>query len=240
MAFTRGRSELGVTEIATLLSLPKSAVHRVLESLTASGFTVKEHERGKYRLGPRAFELSIATLGTVDLKALALPLMEELSRSTEETVTMSYAIDSMRVYVAQVESPHDVRMRIEVGRRAPLYAGASGRAMLCTYPEAELDEYLSRVKMHQLTANTIVDIDQLRTVLKQDLERGYAFSAGERDPYAAAAAAPICTATGRAIGVLSVCGPTARMDDGKIQDYGKRVAAAAKTLSEMLAGGKQA
>lgn len=236
MCFTSGEPELGVTEIAQRLALPKSAVHRILEALTIAGMTTKEFDRGKYRLGPRATELSLAALGTVDVRSLASPVMEELRDSTGETVTLSFAIGNERVYVAQAESKQDVRMTIEVGRRAPLYAGASGRAILMTFPEVELDQFLSHVELTPLTDRTVRDRDTLTSLLDGDRERGYTMSSGERDPYAAAVAAPIVGRNARAFACFSVCGPRARLDATLLESTGPAVVAAAERISEMLRG----
>ncbi|MGB3438146.1 MAG: IclR family transcriptional regulator [Actinophytocola sp.] len=237
MCFTDGDPELGITDVAQRLELPKSAVHRVLEALTKSGMTTREHERGKYRLGPRVTELSLAALGTVDVRSLALPVMEDLRDATGETVTLTFAIGNQRVYVAQVESRQDVRMTIEVGRRAPLYAGASGRAILMTFGEAELDHYLSQVELTPLTDRTLQDRAALVDVLAIDRVRGYTDSSGERDTYAAAVAAPITGRNSRAFACLSVCGPRARLDGAARDTYGPVAVAAAERISDMLRGG---
>lgn len=236
MCFTSGEPELGVTDIAQRLELPKSAVHRVLEALTRSGMTTREHDRGKYRLGPRATELSLAALGTVDVRSLALPVMEELRDTTGETVTLSFAIGNQRVYVAQVESRQDVRMTVEVGRRAPMYAGASGRAILMTFGEGELDHYLSEVALTPLTDRTLHDRAELERVLAADRVRGYTDSSGERDPYAAAVAAPIVSRHSRAFACFSVCGPRSRLNAQAREFCGPLAMAAADTISELLRG----
>ncbi|GAB3463040.1 IclR family transcriptional regulator [Actinophytocola sediminis] len=236
MCFTDGEPELGVTDIAQRLELPKSAVHRVLEALTKSGMTNRVQERGKYRLGPRATELSLAALGTVDVHSLALPVMEELRDATGETVTLSFAIGSRRVYVAQVESRQDVRMTVEIGRRAPLYAGASGRAILMTFDEGDLDRYLTKVELTPLTDQTPHDRKELEHILAIERTRGYTDSSGERDPYAAAVAAPIVGRNSRAFGCFSVCGPRARLDERARETCGPAAIAAADRLTEMLRG----
>jgi DNA-binding IclR family transcriptional regulator len=236
MCFTDGEPELGVTDVAQRLALPKSAVHRVLEALTNSGMTTRSGERGKYRLGPRITELSLAALGTVDVRSVALPIMEELRDATGETVTLTFAIGNQRVYVAQVESRQDVRMTVEVGRRAPLYAGASGRAILMTFNEADLDHYLSLVELTPLTDRTLHDRAALIDVLAADRTRGYTDSTGERDPYAAAVAAPIVGRNPRAFAGLSVCGPRARLDEQARVTIGPMAIAAANRVSDLLRG----
>jgi DNA-binding IclR family transcriptional regulator len=237
MCFTDGQAEFGVTEIASELDLPKSAVHRVLESLVSSGLVSKQHERGKYRLGPRAMELSLATLGTVDIRSLALPVMEQMRDDTGETVTLSIRINRQRIYVAQVESRQDVRMTVDIGRRAPLYAGASGRAILMTFSPSELDEYLSHVELVPLTKQTPHDPRALRRTLDKDRARGHTVSVGERDAYAAAVAAPILSRTGHAMGSVSICGPGPRLSGELLARCEDAIAAGAKQISDIVVGG---
>jgi DNA-binding IclR family transcriptional regulator len=236
LSFSSDHAELGVTEIAHKLDLPKSAVHRILESLTNSGLVSRERDRGKYRLGPRAIELSLATLGTVDVRSLALPLMEALRDRTGETVTMSFLVNRERVYVAQVESRQDVRMTVEIGRRAPLYAGASGRAILMTFADNEVREYLDEVQLLPLTESTVQDRAQLLQMLAESSAQGFTTSAGERDPYAAAAAAPIRSRGSRAVGCLSVCGPRDRLRARTLEACGAAVVETAARLSDLLGG----
>jgi DNA-binding IclR family transcriptional regulator len=236
MCLADSEPELGVTEIATLLGLPKSAVHRVLEALVDSGMIAKERERGKYRLGPRAIELSVAAFGTVDFQSMARPVMESLRDEVGETVTLSMRQNRQRVYVSQVESREDVRMTVDIGRRAPLYAGASGRAILMTFTPAELEEYFEHVDLTPLTDQTVSDQKSLRSILVEDAGRGYTVSLGERDPYAAAIAAPIMSRTGHAFGCVSICGPSTRLTGDRLESCGPALRLATEQISELVGG----
>ena len=234
LAFTDGDRALGVSEIARSLDLPKSAVHRILGSLVKTGFVQKEEPGARYRLGPRAIDLGMVAMGTPDVRAMALPVMQELSRQTEETVTLSMLIGRERVYVSQVEGPKTVRMTVKVGARFPLYAGASGRAILSALPEAERDAYLDSVALKALTPDTITSRQRLEKEIRGVREAGYASSAGERDPWAAAVAAPMVTSRGRVLGSISVCGPRQRFGAAEVAKYGRAVAEAAGRLGAQI------
>lgn len=234
LAFTEGDRPMGVSEIARSLDLPKSAVHRILASLVKTGFVEKAEPGARYRLGPRAIDLGMVALGPPDVRAVALPVMQELSRQTGETVTLSMLIGRERVYVSQVEGPKTVRMTVKVGARFPLYAGASGRAILAALPQAERDAYLESVPLKPLTDSTITSRPRLEKELRRACELGYAASSGERDPWAAAVAAPLVTARGRVLGSISVCGPRQRFGAKEVAAYGKTVAAAAAGLSQQI------
>lgn len=236
LSFTGRQTERGVTDLSRQLGLPKSAVHRILESLVTSGLIRKDHDRGKYRLGTRAIEFGLAALGTVDVRSLALPLMERVSEETGETVTLTLAINRERIYVAQVESAQNVRMTVEIGGRAPLYAGASGRAILMTYDKPDLHTFLDEVELAPLTDQTPHDRAELLSTLLEDGARGYSISTGERDVHAAAVAAPVRARGGQAFASMSVCGPRGRLDTGRLHECSTAVLVATQRLSEMVSG----
>lgn len=239
LAFTELGTELGVTELARHLGLAKSVVHRSLVTLIRTGFLVQDKKTGLYRLGPQALGLGLAALGQVDLPRLALPFMEKLRSATKETVTLSMLIGDYRVYVAQLESPQDVRMTVELGKRWPLYAGASGRAILANLPQHEIERYLSSVQLAAITSQTITSSERLMAKLAEVRSLGYAVSGGERDPWAAAVASAI-SAKGRGIvGSISVCGPLPRFTPDRIHEYCQLVKTSAAAISAALGASEQ-
>jgi IclR family acetate operon transcriptional repressor len=234
LAFTAGQPVLGVSELARTLEMPKSAVHRTLTSLCRAGLVRQDSGTAKYRLGPRAVDIGFAALDHDDVRSAALPVMRWATEQTGETATLSLLAGRERFYAAQVESPHDVRMTVEVGLRAPLYAGASGRAILATFEPWAVDEYLEATELVRLTDHTISDASRLRAALDSVRAQGYAVSRGERDPWAAAVAAAFRDRDGRALGALSICGPLGRFGSGLVAEYGLIVGEAAANLSRAL------
>lgn len=232
-AFTAAEQALGVSEIARRLDLAKSVVHRTLTALAESGLVSREHDGARYRLGPRAVELGMAALGAPDIRTLALPVMQELVGETRESSAASVLAGKERLYVAQVEGPQDIRMSVEIGRRFPLYAGASGKAILASLPEAEIARYLELHKLEPLTKRTVRDKGALSEELEAARQRGYAASRGERDTWAAAVAAPLFNSH-RVVGAISICGPESRVSEALVPRYGELVVAAAARLSQSL------
>ncbi|MGE5617315.1 MAG: IclR family transcriptional regulator [Candidatus Woesearchaeota archaeon] len=240
LTFTSGEPVLGVADIARRLGIPKSAVHRTLTALCRTGLVRQDPATAKYRLGMRAVDLGLAALDHGDIRSAALPIMREITSRTGETTTLSLLSGRERFYAAQTESPQDVRMTVDVGLRCPLYAGASGRAILAGFSEAELDEYLRSVALTPLTENTITGAERLRTQLARVRESGYAESQGERDPWAAAVAAAFSDRDGRVAGCLSICGPRSRFETGAARAYGPLVREAATRLTGELQAGNRA
>jgi DNA-binding IclR family transcriptional regulator len=240
LAFTSGDPILGVADIARRLGIPKSAVHRTLSALCRTGLVRQDPTTAKYRLGMRAVDLGLAALDHGDIRSAALPIMREISARTGETTTLSLLSGRERFYAAQAESPQDVRMTIDVGLRCPLYAGASGRAILAGFAAPELDDYLRSVTLTPLTEATITSPDRLREQLEKVRQSGYAESHGERDPWAAAVAAAFFDRDARVAGCLSICGPRSRFEAGAAAGYGPLVREAAARLTAELQAGSRA
>lgn len=233
LAFATDQPTLGVTEIARRLGLGKSAVHRALEGLVAGGLVMREPESSLYRLGPRAIELGLRAVGAADIRALALPFLFDLRDATGETATLSLLIGSERAHLAQIESEQEVRMSVELGRRLPLYAGASGHAILAFLPDDQLAAYFATVPLTPLTQATITDERRLRTALERTRALGYAVSAGERSRWASAVAAPV-RSRGTVIGSVGICGPHERFTPDQITRFAEAVTAASAEISDRM------
>jgi DNA-binding IclR family transcriptional regulator len=234
LSFKAEEPVLGVSEIARRLGIPKSSVHRTLDSLVQMGLVAHDRPSARYRLGPRATDLGFAALGTADIRGLALPVLQDIVQRTRETATLSLLAGDARFYAAQVEGPQDVRMTTEIGRRCPLYAGASGRAMLAFFSPSQLQHYLRSTSLTRLTDKTITRRDHLLRNLEQVRIQGYAASFGERDPWAGAVAAPVFMGD-VLVACISVCGPCNRFTPEKVKEYGQLVREATRQLSEQLA-----
>jgi IclR family acetate operon transcriptional repressor len=201
---------LGITEIATHLSLSKAVVHRVVSSLRETEFLEADAESRRYRLGPGSLALGLAYLDRVDVRTLARPDLEQLSAVTQETATLSVRHGFQRVYIDQVTPGAEIRMTVAIGQPYPLHAGSSSKAFLAFVDEAEREEYFATQLLTAVTDSTIVDRAALQDELALIRKRGFARSLGERQPGAASVAAPVLDHDGKPVAVVSVCGPSER------------------------------
>ena len=229
LLFGRSRSaNLGVTEVAAELDIPKAAVHRILTSLRTRDLIAFEPSSRRYLLGPAAVALGRAYLAKLDIRSLAAEEMAWLSAETAETATLSIRNGDVRLYVDQVLPDREVRMEVTIGNYHPLHAGASSKAFLAF--DEDPDAYIQRHELDRLTDNTITDVAKLMRELATVRKRGYASSAGERQIGAASVAAPVFDHTGRVVAVISVSGPAERMQ-GRLAMCTQALLAATERLS---------
>ena len=56
--FQNDRQELGISDIAAMVDMPVSSVHRIIQSLEFVGMLTQNRENRKYALGSRLLNLS--------------------------------------------------------------------------------------------------------------------------------------------------------------------------------------
>lgn len=234
--FVEARGDLGVTEIAVRLGLAKSVVHRLVAALTKSGYLTQAPNTHRYALGPRATRLGRAALGQMDIRARARPLLRDLATTTGETATLSVLAGNERVYAEQIESTHPVRQSVQIGSAAPLYVGASSKAILAFLPERRSDTILAQAAKNGVTLvdGRRLDTKALRNELSVIRRRGFATSHGERVVGAVSTASPVFDHDGEVVGSVSVASVSVRHGKSDLLKFGDVVRDAADRLSTQL------
>lgn len=227
------RPDLGVTEIAAELGLTKTAVHRILTALRSRELIAADPVTRRYSLGHAAIALGRAYLARTDLRAMAGSELRGLAASARETATLSVRRGDTRLYTEQVVPEQELRIEVSLGIPYPLHAGAPSKAILAFLRQEEIEGYLSRHRLEELTDRTITDPARLETELAGIRRRGYATSHGERQEGATAIAAPVFDHDGGVIAAIGVSGPSVRFKSN-IRELAPLVIEAAGRLSSQL------
>lgn len=207
----------------------KSTVHRLLATLERRGLVERGPSRhGGYRLGTQADVLCrLRASPSPDLRALAMPAMEELRDLSGETVTLHLREAAAHVVVAQCESRQEIRRVHPLGEPIPLVVGATARAILSRMPAEEVDDIAASARAD---GRSIPPGEELAAIGS----RGYALSVGERISGGLAVSAPILDAHGIAHAALSVSGPAFRFTLARAEQCAPALVAAAHRLSTAL------
>src|SRR6476659_9352629 len=88
MLFTPEKPEWGVTGIAREVDMSKSTVHRILRVLEQHGFLTQDPGTRRFRLGLAGIELGRRAQAGLELRKVALPVMEQISAQSDETVLL--------------------------------------------------------------------------------------------------------------------------------------------------------
>ena len=225
---------LGVTEIGNRISLHKSTVHRILQTLCYRGYVEKEKDNERYKLGIKIVELGIRFFNDLEIRKVAGPVLEDLAKSLDEVVHLVLHDDGEVVYIDKRESSHVVSMRSKVGRRAPMHCTAVGKALLSTMSDGEVLHILDSKGMPRYTPNTITEAEALMTDLNGIRESKISVEREENEIGIICLGTPVFDYSGRAIGAISVSGPAARMREKGIERIGEELKRSGEIISASM------
>ncbi|WP_334074690.1 MULTISPECIES: IclR family transcriptional regulator [Paenibacillus] len=228
MCFTKD-SDLGLSEIAGAIGLHKSTVHRLLTTLEERGFVIRNPATDKYRLGLKIWELSAHLSHNDDPAILLLPQMERLRDRLGETVSLYLRDGTDRLRIQAVQSNQAIRRVAQVGARLPLFVGASSKVLV-----AYAEDAVVRAVLDSPDWPAAVDREAYMSQLEEIRRAGYATSYEEREPGAAAVAAPIFDRNGRVAAALSVSGPVSRLSPQTLEEMAPVLIEAAREMGMMI------
>jgi len=209
-ALAREGGPVGVAELVDLTGLPQGTVHRLLQSLHQRGYVRRDASR-KYSLGTSAVRLADAAQRA--MVRSARPHLAELVALSGETANLAVLEGDDVVYVAQVSSPHTLRMFAEVGRHVPPHSTAVGKVLLAAMPRERALAVLRRTGLAARTPTTITDLDAFAAELDLVAVQGWAADEEEQELGVRCVAVPVA-GSGPILAALSLSGPTERFAGG--------------------------
>jgi IclR family transcriptional regulator, KDG regulon repressor len=228
------RSGLGIVEISERAQLPVSSVHRLLSTLSESGFVAQYLATGRYHVGVRAFEVGNAFLRQVQLGEIAKPHIHELVTLTRETANLALFDDDCAIYVDQVHSTRTLQVVPRPGARVPLHCSAVGKVFLAGMPNRQLEQTLDRLNLLSWTIHTITSTKTLMENVLQVRTKGYAVDDEEMQLGVRCIASPIYNHAGETAAALSLTGPAIDMNDERIRSLAVHLCRIASVISEQL------
>lgn len=149
-------SKLSFNEIIQLSGRPKSSVYRMVVSLEEMGLLDKD-EDGKYLLGLVFLQFGYLVSERLDIRQAALPIMQKLHDNVGEAVHLIVQDRKEAIYIEKMDTKQRLRPYTEIGRRMPLYAGASSRVILAFLPHDEREQYLENIELKSIASGTITE-----------------------------------------------------------------------------------
>lgn len=205
-------------DLCARTSLPRATAHRLAVGLETHRLLVRDAD-GLWRTGPGLGELAAsASDALLDAAASVLPRLREI---TGESVQIYRREGTVRVCVASMEPPTGLRDTVLVGARLPMTAG-SGAKVLLAWADSQ-------------TQRTVLpDAEFGERTLLEVRRRGWAQSAGEREPGVASVAAPVRDSNDAVVAAISVSGPIDRIGRKPGARWAADLLAAADALHKRL------
>ena len=212
-----GAGPASLDQLATALGVHKTTVLRLLRTLADEHFVFRDRNH-RYHLGSQVFELSSRGLEQREVRGIAAPRLIAFNREHGRTTHLSELSGSDIVYIDKLESHDHVRMASRIGLRAPVYSTAAGKVLAADLSPAELESVLAGATFARRTPRTITSRDAFLAELAQVRERGWAHDREENENSINCIAAPVRSASGRAVAAVSVSVPDIVLTDTQLQE----------------------
>jgi DNA-binding IclR family transcriptional regulator len=222
-----------LSDIGRHFALPKSNVHRLLQSLMEEGFVQQEGDTGRYFASMKVYELGAMIAERNPVRRAAASFVQQLHQNTGETVALAIMVDTDIVYIDRVLSPNPLRGSLREGWRIPAAFTAAGKVVLANHPDgiAMLDCILTS----EPEARDLVR-DDLLAEFEQIRERGYAVSRSGWTRGINSIACPVGGSGSAPSGALALVVPTERMAESDIPSAALGVMSAAAKINSLLTG----
>ncbi|GII64856.1 IclR family transcriptional regulator [Sphaerisporangium krabiense] len=214
--FGSRRVPMSLTDIATATGLARPTARRIILTLEHLGY-VRQTSDGVV-LTPRVLELGMAYTLSTGLWEVAHPHLSDLVARSDQAASIAQLDGSDILYVARVEVPKVVSVRVDVGSRLPAASTALGKVLL-----AALDADALRAALDTPTRSAIIPrraktAGELEAELREIRARGWASTDEEVAAGVRSVAAPLRDGDGRTIAAVNITAITAEVDHRRLID----------------------
>lgn len=174
-AFSQSWDFLTLPEVAARAGLSKPTTFRILATLISEGLIFQNEANTTYGFGFQVLRLADVVLGTIPFAAAAQLAMRDINAKLNETVVLSVRAESSCYFVDSIETTQSIGHTHALGVPMPLHSVAPGRAMLATWSDPAIRQYLEGVRgtnAKRDAATLLREIDLIRA-------QGFARSSGE-------------------------------------------------------------
>ena len=207
-AFSLHEPRKTVREIARELRVQPAQVEGTLQTFEKYGLIRQVDD--KYELGLAWLYLSEMRKRQFDIRQFALPIMQRIRDSTDETVILTVRAGMRRLNIDHVESTQLTRRVVQPGRDLALHVGAAGRVLMSGFSQPELEHYIATVPVIHHTSGEQISMNELLEDIERVRKRGYAVAIAEVTDDTAAVAAPVRNHRGEVVAALTVSFPRDR------------------------------
>ena len=220
-ALTAARRGLPLRDLAKSAAMSPSKAHRYLSSFIKTGLVEQDPMTRIYRLGPFAFEMGLAAIGSSDQLNDAIRTQIRLRDELDETVVLTVWGMHGPTVLRVEESSHPVIMTMKVGATLPLMHSAAGRVFAAFMPRPIIESYLQVANFSAAVYGRRGPIryEDLEAELSDIRRSGISVSDGEVLHGVSAVAGPLLAPQGQLVGALAVIGQRDSIDmsaDGHI------------------------
>jgi DNA-binding IclR family transcriptional regulator len=230
--FTPRKDHFSLAALSKVLNIPKSSLYRVVKTLSEMNYLRYEEQSKTYYLGTRVLSLGFSALQSMDLREIARPYLEKLSRQCNKTVNLAILDKHEMVYIERIRVPGLREFNISIGSRIPVLNTAVGKAVLAHLEPQKLGEIIEQLRA--FTECEIAIEGKLAETLDAVRRDGFAINDQEYIRGVRAIAVPIFSPVGVSCAINLIVGPEEVSVGELINIYAPKLIRLGKQLSEAL------
>lgn len=232
-AVVAARGGISLTDLACQLDLSPSTAHRLAAALVNLGLLQRTEDTRLYQTGRRLSALLHASLTIEDCERAAAPTLSGLAAEFGETAHLAQLIGDHAESVLMHRPQDSERAFVQPGRRLPLHAAASGKAILAYQDKAFIDRWMA-LPRERYTADTRVGARDIRRDLARVRRRGIAICSNELDVGVLSYGHPVRAGTGPVLYSVGITGLAQSLDKVPSERVRASLAEAANELARRL------
>lgn len=202
---------MNVAEISKKLGITRATTYSMLQSLLLRNYIEKDLETGKYSIGYKLFEMSLAYRHQYPFLYVAEKHISAMAEKWKIKINIC-VLKPPGVAVVILSKDISLLPKMILGYVLPGYASASGKLLMAHTPRETIEQWLNETEFIPYTPNTIDDKEKLFEQLDDIKAQGVSFEREELMLQRCCIAAPICNITGQVIASVSFSGSKEQME----------------------------
>jgi DNA-binding IclR family transcriptional regulator len=225
--------EWTIDEIAARTGLLRMTAYRMVRTLEAAEFLVRDTLTNHYHLGPAAITMAYVAGDHSEFVEHARPYLEQLLEATGESVTLAVPVDGLPVCVSIMNSSRPFQRQVAPGRIIGDLASVHGKIFTAFAPPERRAAVLAQ-KRRRHTPRTVTDPEALERELERVAEENVAYDEEGLYVSTCSVGSPVRDQLGNVVAALSVVMPAGRFGPEERDLCTRAVKDAAASLSAYL------
>lgn len=226
---------ISLGRLAERLNIPSSAAHRLLTELVQRGYVRQSRDQGDYELTTKLVAMVLDYMGSAGIVDFAQPVLDALAQASGEFIRLAVIDGERLTWIARAQGARKgLRYDPDIDATARLSCTASGLAWLSTMSDEDALMLVARQGFGQpgeYGPNAPTTALGLLALLEATRKRGWSMTHDMFDAGLASMAAVVWRDAKTPVGVLSIAGPTVRLNEKRMKSLAPGLIEAAREIA---------
>ena len=215
-SFDAENQSMTLSQVAERTGFSRATARRFLFTLQTLGYV--QGDGKNFSLAPKILQLGYAYLSSQPIVDAVQPFIDNVSKATGESCSVSVIDGYDVVYIARHLTHHIMSVSLNIGTRLPAVTTSMGRMILSAMDDHELDDFIRNAQIKKYTDCTLVDRTDLKNQIRQDGDKGYSIVDQELEIGLRSVAVPIRNMNGKIVASMNVSTQSERVSEAELME----------------------